>query len=139
MVSCLPTQAGAHRGVNTVRILNSKTIARVLSNDPPREPYTAHLPPINFEKCKQREKKALEQAHTQARRVNDRVATEVQCIFDAVSKTLPCEWQGDTMVVLVSVGGCSDDGMHDVQSVPCACMVVLVSVGGCSDDGMHAW
>lgn len=50
-----------------------------------------------------REKKALELAAQQAERVNKDVSMEAQCIFDALSKTLPCDWQGNTIVVLVSV------------------------------------
>lgn len=34
---------------------------QVLSNEPPKYPYDPHLPAINLEKCKNREKKALEQ------------------------------------------------------------------------------
>eukprot|EP00967_Tisochrysis_lutea_P030379 scaffold35661_cov20-Tisochrysis_lutea.AAC.2 len=95
-----PSQPGAHHGVNNVRILNSKNIARMLSDEPPSQPYDPHLPAINLEKCKLREKKALEQAAQQAKRVNSGVTTEAQCIFEALNKTLPCEWQDKTIVVL---------------------------------------
>ena len=53
--------------------------------------------------CRQREKKALDQATLQAKRVNANVTIEAQCIFDALSKTLPCTWQDKTIVVLVGV------------------------------------
>uniref|UniRef100_A0A7S3VM10 AD domain-containing protein n=1 Tax=Dunaliella tertiolecta TaxID=3047 RepID=A0A7S3VM10_DUNTE len=96
-------EPGAHHGVNNVRILNSKNIARMLSDEPPSQPYDPHLPAINLEKCKLREKKALEQAAQQAKRVNSGVTTEAQCIFEALNKTLPCEWQDKTIVVLDEV------------------------------------
>ena len=95
-----------------MRILNTSSIGRVLSNEAPPQPYDPRLPSINLEKCRHREKKALEAAQQQAERVNAGVTTEAQCIFEALSKTLPCVWQDKTIVVLVSmVRRIADDGL----------------------------
>lgn len=59
------------------------------------------------EAINKREKKAIEKAIDDARHVNTDVTNQVQNIFNALRKTMPCEWKGADIVVmdLVTIRG----------------------------------
>jgi small nuclear ribonucleoprotein (snRNP)-like protein len=62
---------------------------------------------VSVDAVNKREKKALEKAVDDARHVNTGVSNQVQNVFNALRKTMPCEWNGNDMVVmgLVTIRG----------------------------------
>ncbi|MEW5308068.1 MAG: hypothetical protein WDW38_000055 [Sanguina aurantia] len=93
-------EAGAHAGVTTLRLLRASYVKAVLSCQHPKEPTDLTLPPVDQERCRLREVKALAAAELEASRIGHGVTREAQAIFDALSKTMPCRWQGKAVVVL---------------------------------------
>lgn len=65
------------------------------------------LAPHTLEAFTKREKKAMEKAVEDARHVNTEVTNEVQNVYNALRKTMPCEWDGTSIIVmgLVTIRG----------------------------------
>eukprot|EP01117_Protostelium_nocturnum_P005609 TRINITY_DN2022_c2_g1_i4.p1 TRINITY_DN2022_c2_g1~~TRINITY_DN2022_c2_g1_i4.p1 ORF type:complete len:179 (-),score=26.09 TRINITY_DN2022_c2_g1_i4:273-809(-) len=62
-----------------------------------------NLPPINVQKIRSKEDAAIRQTREEVARIGVGVSKEAQDIFNALSKTLPCRWHTDTIVVLDEV------------------------------------
>lgn len=62
---------------------------------------------LSVEAVNKREKKALDKAVDDARHINTGVSNQVQNVFNALRKTMPCEWKGNDIVVmgLVTIRG----------------------------------
>ncbi|CAO3677259.1 unnamed protein product [Umbelopsis ramanniana] len=58
---------------------------------------------VYIEQINQREAEAIKLASQQAARIGVGVTKDAQAIFDALSKTLPCRWAKDSIVVLDEV------------------------------------
>ncbi|CAG8555378.1 456_t:CDS:2 [Paraglomus occultum] len=58
---------------------------------------------VQLDKLQQRGIQAYKDTQCQLARIGDGVTQEAQEIFDALSKTLPCRWAKDTIVVLDEV------------------------------------
>ncbi|KAF9541085.1 hypothetical protein EC957_003412 [Mortierella hygrophila] len=68
--------------------------------------YSTALPAIGYvqlDKIQQREQQAIREAQAAAARIGVGVSTIGQDIFDALSKTLPCRWHKDQIVVMDEV------------------------------------
>jgi len=65
------------------------------------------VPLTSVESIKKREKKAIEKALDDANHINTAVSNQVQNVYNALRKTMPCEWSGADMVVmgLVTIRG----------------------------------
>jgi hypothetical protein len=61
------------------------------------------LPSINISKIRKKEEQKILQAQEEANKIGIGVTKEAQEIFNALSKTLPCNWQKDIIVVLNEV------------------------------------
>jgi len=61
------------------------------------------LPPINMSRVRAREEHALKIAYQDASRIGVGVTTQAQEIFNALSKTLPCRWHGDAIMVFEDI------------------------------------
>ena len=61
------------------------------------------LPAINLERLRARERKAVRQFEEEIARIGDNVTAEAQAIFDALSKTLPCRWMNQNILVMEEV------------------------------------
>ncbi|KAL1924026.1 uncharacterized protein VTP21DRAFT_7061 [Calcarisporiella thermophila] len=59
--------------------------------------------PVPIDRIKGREKRAIQETWTSLSRIGVGVTREAQEIFDALSKTLPCRWHKDTIIVLDEV------------------------------------
>lgn len=96
---------GAHNGVATIIFIRTAFISEILSSEPPPpgSPVDTTLPPVDLDRCRKREERALLQAEADASRVGEGVTKGAQAIFDALSKTMPCRWQGKTVVVLEEI------------------------------------
>ncbi|EFA79626.1 hypothetical protein PPL_07485 [Heterostelium album PN500] len=83
------------------------------------------LPAINLQSIQKRCDKALYQAQIQASKIGVGVTQEAQEIFYSLSKTLPCSWQGKTIVVLdeikisspYTVDSCVGSNHHSLERV----------------------
>lgn len=58
------------------------------------------VPPsyMDLKKARQRERKALREAESALNRIGVNVSDQAQRIFDALSKTMNCEWSGDSII-----------------------------------------
>ncbi|KAF9285029.1 hypothetical protein BGZ68_004200 [Mortierella alpina] len=68
--------------------------------------YSSVLPAVGFvhlDRIRQREQQAVREAQAAAARIGVGVSTVGQEIFDALSKTLPCRWAKDSIVVMDEV------------------------------------
>ncbi|OZJ06725.1 hypothetical protein BZG36_00388 [Bifiguratus adelaidae] len=73
----------------------------------PVDPNTPSIVPeikhISLDRVRAREAAAVKEAQQRLARIGEGVTTEAQDIFDALSKTLPCRWAKDSIVVLDEV------------------------------------
>ncbi|KAF9953178.1 hypothetical protein BGZ72_005629 [Mortierella alpina] len=68
--------------------------------------YSTVLPAVGFvhlERIRQREQQAVREAQAAAARIGVGVSTVGQEVFDALSKTLPCRWAKESIVVMDEV------------------------------------
>ncbi|EIE26838.1 hypothetical protein COCSUDRAFT_52473 [Coccomyxa subellipsoidea C-169] len=106
-----PTEGAAKCNL---RVLKEDFIKKVVSSKIPKDYVVAKLPHVDISKCLDREAKAVQAAEFEAARKGLGVTEEAQRIFDALSKTMPCKWQGKTIVVL---GEVSIKEPYDLASV----------------------
>ncbi|RUP49789.1 anticodon-binding domain-containing protein [Jimgerdemannia flammicorona] len=69
-------------------------------------PFATTVPIVGFiqvERLQTREAQTLKEATQQLARIGVGVTTEGQDIFDALSKTLPCRWHKESIIVLDDV------------------------------------
>lgn len=55
------------------------------------------------QQIEQREKRAVAERQAQARRIGKNVSSDAQRLFDALSKTVPCEWEEQAIIVMSTV------------------------------------
>lgn len=138
-------ETGAHNGVANLRLLKASYIDKVVSvaKPAPGAVDLGPLPPVDMERGKRREAKALQQAERDAALVGVGVTKEAQSIFESLKKTLPCHWDGRDIVVLVSI-----DSVHVTHSNLCAwaymeiisaCCVEAARAVVCAADPMQLW
>ncbi|KAG0326104.1 hypothetical protein BG000_001534 [Podila horticola] len=68
--------------------------------------YSTVVPAVGYiqlDKIQQREQQAIREAQVAAARIGVGVSSSAQDIFDALSKTLPCRWAKDSIVVMDEV------------------------------------
>jgi len=61
------------------------------------------LTPLNISRIRSKEDSALRSLREEAARIGVGVTKEAQEIFNALSKTLPCRWVKDTIIVMDDV------------------------------------
>ena len=61
------------------------------------------IPVVDADRTKIREDRAVKNARLEALKIGEGVTEEAQIIFNALSKTLPCRWNGKSIVVLEEV------------------------------------
>ena len=62
-----------------------------------------HFASVNYDQLQQREQRAVQKAFEDMGHLNSDVSTLTQTIYDALRKTMPCAWDGETIVVLGEV------------------------------------
>lgn len=89
----------------SVRVLNRKAVEHVekVEKEGIKLPVVV---PVDEEKLRQREEKALRAAHIRASHVGSGVSDFGQSLFDALVHTLPCHWDGKDIVVLGDIRVC---------------------------------
>ncbi|EEH57278.1 uncharacterized protein MICPUCDRAFT_47278 [Micromonas pusilla CCMP1545] len=91
--------------VNThdVRILRAEGVSDLKSTPPSDPPKMEKLPVVDEARCQKREEAAVKAATISAANIGVDVTAEAQDIFDALARTLPCRWEGRSIVVLDEV------------------------------------
>lgn len=59
--------------------------------------------PLNLEQTIHRERKAIASRQKEAAKIGVGVDSQTQAMFDALSRLMPCEWDGRTIVVMEAV------------------------------------
>ncbi|KAK3242751.1 hypothetical protein CYMTET_47569 [Cymbomonas tetramitiformis] len=92
-------------GLSTIRVLKMNFVKEVLELErPTSEPFVlAPLPPVDEVRCLQRETAAVKAAEEDAKKIGVGVSEVAQHIFDGLAKTLPCKWEGKSIIVMDEV------------------------------------
>ncbi|KAI9274287.1 anticodon-binding domain-containing protein [Phascolomyces articulosus] len=106
-LDCTPnnSQHNNRKGL-AFRIIKISHIKEVLSNEETSGHDATNYLPINYvqvERLSQRESSGVKHMRQRVAKMGVGVTKEAQDIFDALSKTLPCRWSNDTIVVLDEV------------------------------------
>jgi len=56
-------------------------------------------PPVNINKIRQKEAKVLRKEREETMRIGVGVSQEAQDVFNALAKTLPCKWKGESIII----------------------------------------
>eukprot|EP01097_Dermamoeba_algensis_P002064 TRINITY_DN1824_c0_g1_i1.p1 TRINITY_DN1824_c0_g1~~TRINITY_DN1824_c0_g1_i1.p1 ORF type:complete len:203 (+),score=50.93 TRINITY_DN1824_c0_g1_i1:53-610(+) len=80
-------------------VLKSNFVKEVQAIGPPAAPSDVSLKPVDLNKLRLQEDHALRVARSEASKIGIGVTPEAQEIFNALSKTLPCRWDRDVIVV----------------------------------------
>eukprot|EP01119_Soliformovum_irregulare_P008477 TRINITY_DN21591_c0_g1_i1.p1 TRINITY_DN21591_c0_g1~~TRINITY_DN21591_c0_g1_i1.p1 ORF type:complete len:183 (-),score=30.51 TRINITY_DN21591_c0_g1_i1:177-725(-) len=85
------------------RILKISSIGGIETLNKADESLTASmlvpLPPVNINRIRMNEEKAVRQLREEQSRIGVGVSSEAQAIFNSLSKTLPCRWRGEDIIV----------------------------------------
>lgn len=90
-----------------LRLIKEDAIVKTLHSVPPPETASLDLPVVDEQRSRVREERAVRAAQLEAAKIGVDVTKEAQQIFDALSKTLPCRWEGKSIVVLEEASGLS--------------------------------
>mmetsp|Transcript_30777 Transcript_30777/g.56019 ORF Transcript_30777/g.56019 Transcript_30777/m.56019 type:complete len:176 (-) Transcript_30777:250-777(-) len=93
-------EEGSHSGVHNIRFLRENAISKVVAISAPEGTVNLDLPSLSHQRVESRMKDALRKAESLANQINDSVSQEAQAIFESLSKTMPCRWEGQSIVVL---------------------------------------
>jgi len=99
-VTCIglpPSKTGGNSSLNSS---SSSVGSNKGSNN---DSHDLSLPPININSILKRQEDSMRKAHLNASRIGVGVTAEAQEVFNAIIKTLPCTWAGDTIIVLNEV------------------------------------
>eukprot|EP00741_Cyanophora_paradoxa_P022136 tig00021434_g21368.t1 len=98
-----------------IRMLKSSFIKEVQYVAPPNQTVdTSRLPPLNIGRIREREAAAIRKAYEAASRIGIGVPPEAQQLFDALSKTMPVEWEAEVIVVFREVRICPPYAVESV-------------------------
>ncbi|KAK6540703.1 hypothetical protein TWF694_008095 [Orbilia ellipsospora] len=108
----IPPPKNATVNVRFLKIPFLKDVVVLAPSKPPQNSSTAKGPfsaaepqirPVNIQAMKNREQATLKQEYEKMLGHGVGVSDEGQAIFNALSKTMPCRWQGKDIVVLDTV------------------------------------
>eukprot|EP00164_Ancoracysta_twista_P008871 GFYU01012950.1.p1 GENE.GFYU01012950.1~~GFYU01012950.1.p1 ORF type:complete len:124 (+),score=41.72 GFYU01012950.1:169-540(+) len=86
-----------------VRVIKTNFIKDVAFLSAPTAPADLTLPPVDIDKTRKREEKALKVAEEDKSNMGVGVTYEAQTLFDFLRKTNPCRWEGKNIVVMDEV------------------------------------
>ncbi|KAL0056118.1 hypothetical protein WJX82_007910 [Trebouxia sp. C0006] len=117
-------QQGSTPFHSNLRLLKVAYLKSVQTGAPAGRPV-APLPTVDAQRCKDREAKALQAAQAEAAKTGVGVSNEAQQVFDALSKTMPCHWKQQNIVILNEVelsppyglDNCSTENSHNVTTL----------------------
>ncbi|KAL3147660.1 hypothetical protein ABBQ32_002413 [Trebouxia sp. C0010 RCD-2024] len=117
-------QQGSTPFHSNLRLLKASYIKNVNNVLPPAQPVEP-LPLVDMQRCRDRESKALQAAQAEAAKTGIGVSTEAQQVFDALSKTMPCHWRQQSIIILNEVelqppyglSNCSTENPSDLATL----------------------
>lgn len=110
-----------HSNLRLLKVSYIKGVDSVSSPAQTMEP----LPLVDMQRCRDRESKALQAAQAEAAKTGIGVSSEAQQVFDALSKTMPCHWRQQNIVILNEVelrppyglSNCSTENSSDLATL----------------------
>jgi len=88
-----------------------------LKSELPPDRELRPLPVHTFEFIRQRQAKAVDERKKEAAKIGSGVSTHAQTLFDALAKTLPCEWDKTSIIVMQSIRIDSPYGVQNVTNL----------------------
>ncbi|ORE10925.1 hypothetical protein BCV72DRAFT_220706 [Rhizopus microsporus var. microsporus] len=117
MTNCLVLDCSSSEGAkhSSFRIIKLSHIKEILSVEQEKKDY-ANIGYIHLDVVKNREMEAMRGFSEQVSKMGVGVSKEGQDIFYALSKTLPCRWSKDTIIVMDEVYITPPYGIEDCKS-----------------------
>lgn len=120
-------QQGSTPFHNHLRLLRTSYIKSIEKASEPIDPL-APLPMVDMQRCRDRETKALQAAYAEAAKTGVGVSSEAQQVFDALSKTMPCQWKQQNIVILNEVELRPPYGLDDCSTAHQSDVITLERV-----------
>eukprot|EP00744_Colponema_vietnamica_P005916 GILI01008618.1.p1 GENE.GILI01008618.1~~GILI01008618.1.p1 ORF type:complete len:185 (+),score=12.09 GILI01008618.1:55-609(+) len=99
----LVLKENAEAGQVNYRIVKANHIANITCLNVPSEAVDLSLAPISVQEALAKEEKQLAATRLLVSRLGVGVTAEAQEVFDALSRTLPCSWNGPAILVMGNV------------------------------------
>lgn len=96
-------QPGSSPYHSNVLLFKDSIVAALSHITLPAQPVDTRLPVVDPRRGAERLRRAVAAAEAEAAKIGEGVSAEAQAVFDALSKTLPCRWDGKHIVVLEEV------------------------------------
>lgn len=100
----------------TYRLLNVFYVRSLQRLSPQPVEDLRPVRPIDMAKLRTKEAAAIADARKEASRIGVGVSPQAQLIFNALSKTLPCRWDNDTIVIFDDLRILSPHRVQDVKA-----------------------
>ena len=103
VTNCVTLSFPAEPTKRTYRIINTNFIENIQLVSLPTQPVDVSVPEINLDKIRAIEHKNLKNAEKEIEKIGVGVSKEAQEIFNALSRTYPCAWEGKNIIVMGEV------------------------------------
>ncbi|KAI8063403.1 anticodon-binding domain-containing protein [Gilbertella persicaria] len=116
ITNCLVIDCTTHTKQSNFRIIKISYIKEIISISGEAKKDYMPIQPIPVDRLKHRESETVKEFKHQVSKIGVGVTKEAQDIFNALSKTLPCRWSKDTIVVMDEILISPPYGVEDCKA-----------------------